>query len=186
MAHFAVIDTETNWNDSVMSAGVVIADRDTFETAEKLYFVFSPEYKTGGMFSWKLPLEGRDFQKFVSTRKTALDKIKAALEKYGVTEIFAYNALFDKNHLPELAAYTWYDIMKIAAYRQYNDKIPPCTECFSTGRMKRSYGVEPMMRMLSDNCRYEEEHNALFDAADELEIMRLLGRDIDGYAAAKI
>ena len=31
MGRFAVIDTETNWSDQVMSIGVVIADSDTFE-----------------------------------------------------------------------------------------------------------------------------------------------------------
>ena len=30
MGYFAVIDTETNWEDRVMSIGTVIADTDTF------------------------------------------------------------------------------------------------------------------------------------------------------------
>ena len=64
--------------------------------------------------------------------------------------------------------------MRLAAYRQYNDKIPPCAECFSTGRLKRDYGVEPMFRLLSGNRAYRESHNAFRDALEELEIMRLL------------
>jgi hypothetical protein len=35
---------------------------------------------------------------------------------------------FDKRHLPELGGYAWYDIMKLAAYRQYNPKIPASME----------------------------------------------------------
>ena len=31
MDYFAVIDTETNWNNEVMSIGVVIAEKDTFK-----------------------------------------------------------------------------------------------------------------------------------------------------------
>ena len=111
---------------------------------------------------------------------------KEAFEKYGVKDLFAYNGAFDKNLLNELASYRWFDIMKIAAYRQYNDKIPASIECCKTGKMKRNYGVEPMMQLLSGNCRYTEVHNALYDAADELEIMRLLGKTFEEYIVAKI
>ena len=34
MGKFAVIDTETNWVDQVMSIGTVIADSGTFELLE--------------------------------------------------------------------------------------------------------------------------------------------------------
>lgn len=93
---------------------------------------------------------------------------------------------FDKNLLNELESYRWFDIMKIAAYRQYNDKIPASIECCKTGRMKQNYGVEPMMQLLSGNRRYTEVHNALYDAADELEIMWLLGKTLEEYTVAKI
>ena len=45
MDYFAVIDTETNWNNEVMSIGVVIAEKDTFKKVDDLYFIFDPEYK---------------------------------------------------------------------------------------------------------------------------------------------
>ena len=51
MDYFAVIDTETNWNNEVMSIGVVIAEKDTFKKVDDLYFIFDPEYKIGGMLS---------------------------------------------------------------------------------------------------------------------------------------
>ena len=59
MDYFAVIDTETNWNNEVMSIGVVIAEKDTFKKVDDLYFIFDPEYKIGGMFSMVLPVKGR-------------------------------------------------------------------------------------------------------------------------------
>ena len=56
MDYFAVIDTETNWNNEVMSIGAVIAEKDTFKKVDDLYFIFDPEYKIGGMFSMVLPV----------------------------------------------------------------------------------------------------------------------------------
>ena len=102
-------------------------------------------------------------------------------DQYGVTDIFAYNARFDKTHLPELESLTWHDIMRPAAYRQHNPKIPVTADLCSTGRMKRGYGAEPMLRLLSGNRGYHETHNAILDALDELVIMRLLGHDLKDY-----
>ena len=186
MDYFAVIDTETNWNNEVMSIGVVIAEKDTFEKVDELYFIFDPEYKVGGMFSMVLPIRGRASEEILFTREKAMKECKIAFQKYGVKDLFAYNGSFDKNLLTELCSYRWFDIMKIASYKQYNDKIPNSVECYKTGKMKRNYGVEPMMQLLSNNCRYMEVHNALYDAIDELEIMRLLGKTIDEYIIAEI
>jgi len=47
--------------------------------------------------------------------------------------------------------------------------------------MKRGYGVEPMLRLLSQKYTYHETHNAYFDALDELEIISLLGHGLDRY-----
>ena len=47
--------------------------------------------------------------------------------------------------------------------------------------LKRGYGVEPMLRLLSGNGCYRESHNAILDARDELEIMRLLGYGPEAY-----
>ena len=186
MDYFAVIDTETNWNNEVMSIGVVIAEKDTFKKVDDLYFIFDPEYKIGGMFSMALSVKGRAPKEILFTRKKAMEKFKVVFEKYGVKDLFAYNGSFDKNLLNELTYYRWFDIMKIAAYRQHNDKIPASVECCKTGKMKRDYGVESMMQLLSGNRRYTEVHNALYDAADELEIMRLLGKTLEEYSVAKI
>ena len=180
MAQFAVIDTETNWADQVMSIGTVIADRDTYKILSVKYHVLPLECEVGGMYESTLFLD-IPFPPILCTRQEAIADLNAWFSQHEVTQIFAYNANFDRNHLPELRAYQWFDIMRLAAYRQYNPAIPDCADCFSTGRLKRGYGVEPILRMLSGKCRYRETHNAVLDALDELSIMRLLGIPVSDY-----
>ena len=48
---FAVIDTETNWFDQVMSIGVVVADSQTQKKIDSVYYIIDPEYKVGGMYA---------------------------------------------------------------------------------------------------------------------------------------
>ncbi len=178
----AVIDTETTWDDRVMSIGIVIADGSSFQPLDQRYYVLAPEYQIGGMFSDTLFLE--EVPKICS-RADALREIKAWLTSHGVRRIFAYNANFDRNHLPELRSWQWYDIMRLAAYRQTNPAIPATADCCSTGRMKRGYGVEAMLRLLRCDTGYCETHNALGDARDELAIMALLGHPIGDYIELK-
>ena len=180
MGKFAVIDTETNWHDQVMSIGTVIAETGTFRPVSLWYHVFPQECSVGGMYESTLYID-TPVKPILCTRREGLADIRRQLERDGVEDIFAYNACFDYNHLPELRDFRWHDIMALAAYRQYNRKIPPCAECFSTGRLKRGYGVEAMLRLLSGNQNYCESHNACFDALEELEIMRLLGQPVSAY-----
>lgn len=180
MPKIAVIDTETTWDDRVMSIGTVVADAVTFRLVEGKYHVLTPEYKAGGMFSDALFLDDRNMPR-VCSRRGAMGELRDWLQSHGVEKIFAYNAGFDKRHLPELHHLHWYDIMRLAAYRQHNPRIPAYAECCSTGRLKRGYGVEAMLRLLSGDSGYQEFHNALTDAVDELHIMRLLGHRVEAY-----
>lgn len=173
-AYFAVIDTETNWSNQVMSIGVVIADAATFQAVDYKYYVIPSACKRGGMYSDALYLKTPVGPESLGKRD-AMKDLRSCFSAYGVSDIFAYNAKFDKTHLPDLKNMVWHDIMRLAAYRQHNPKIPASAECCSTGRLKRGYGVEPVLRMLSGNSCYCETHNAILDAVDELEIMRLLG-----------
>lgn len=184
MDKFAVIDIETNWDDEVMSIGVVVADAETKKEIDSVYYIIEPEYRVGGMYSNELQSDKKKTR--VINRRQALKEIKEWLNIYGVRKLFAYNACFDKKHLPEYSGYEWYDIMRLAAYRQYNLAIPSSADCFKTGRLKRGYGVEDILKMLSKNKRYRETHNAVLDAQDELEIIRLLGHDIIEYDIALI
>ena len=180
MEYFAVIDTETTWDNRVMSIGTIIADSDRFQMVDARYHVLTPEYQSGGMFSSVLFPDSR-LKPSICSRQDAMKELKDFLGGYDVQRMFAYNAGFDRNHLPELGHLQWYDIMRMAAYRQHNPRIPRHAPCFSTGRLKRGYGVESMLRMLAcDEC-YCETHNALYDAMDELRIMALLGHSIQNY-----
>lgn len=181
MGKFAVIDTETNWADQVMSIGTVIADADTFAHIEVKYHILPIECEIGGMYYDTLFIK-TPVQPILCTRAEAIADLHAWFQQHSVCSIFAYNACFDRNHLPELWDFDWYDIMRLAAYRQHNPKIPASANCYSTGRLKRGYGVEPMLRLLSGNRTYHETHNALNDALDELKIMRFLAKQPADYA----
>lgn len=180
MSKFAVIDTETNWADQVMSIGTVIADGNSFAALDAKYHILPIECQIGGMYESTLYIE-TPVAPIVCTRKEALQDLRAWFREHGVDRIFAYNANFDRNHLPELKDFAWFDIMALAAYRQHNPRIPPYADCCSTGRLKRGYGVEAMLRLLSGNTNYRESHNAYFDAAEELQIMKLLGHPLERY-----
>ncbi|NBH74067.1 hypothetical protein D3Z51_19105 [Clostridiaceae bacterium] len=179
---FAVIDTETNWHDQVMSIGVVVADSKNRKKLDSAYYIIDPEYKAGGMYANELRFDEKGTR--VADRKTALKEIRQWLNTHGVEKLFAYNASFDRQHLPEYSEYKWYDIMRLASYRQYNRAIPDCADCYGTGRLKRGYGVESILQMLRKNRGYRETHNAVLDAEDELEIMQLLGHEIKVYEIA--
>ena len=45
--NFAVIDTETNWNDEVMSIGIVAADARSKEKIDSLYYIISTRISGG-------------------------------------------------------------------------------------------------------------------------------------------
>ncbi len=175
---FAVIDTETNWNNEVMSIGVLIARCKNFERTDSRYYILPKEEKIGGMYSKSM--RNTTHEIITGHRVEVIDDLKFLLNSNGVEDLFAYNASFDKNHLPELSEFCWRDIMKVAAYKQHNPCIPDHLPCCKTGRLKRGYGVEPMLQMLGveDYC---ETHNAIIDARDELRIMIELGYEIDYY-----
>ena len=180
MSKFAVIDTETNWADRVMSIGTVIADAETFRPIEAKYHILPIECEIGGMYYDTLFIK-TPVPPSLCTRSEAISDLRSWFRAQGVSSIFAYNACFDRNHLPELRSFNWFDIMRLAAYRQHNPNIPATADCCSTGRLKRGYGVEAMLRLLSGKHTYHESHNAFHDAMDELEIMRLLGHPLQDY-----
>lgn len=181
---FAVIDTETNWNDEVMSIGVVTADAATGQRIDSRYYIIDPEYRVGGMFAGELRPD--DEGVVIADRKQTLKEIRQWLDTYRVRKLFAYNASFDRNHLPEYADYEWYDIMRLAAYRQYNKAIPGSADCCRTGKLKHGYGVESILKMFNRDEWYRETHNAVLDAEDELQIMQYLGHGISKYEIAHI
>ena len=180
MDKFLVIDTETTWSDRVMSIGAVIADAYDMRPLERKYYILDPEYTAGGMYSSALGRK-RAGKPMICSREEAMTDLLNTCSRHNITQLFAYNALFDKGHLPELCGLEWYDIMRLAAYVQYNPMIPHGAPVCRTGRLKCGYGVQSMLRILSEDYSYCETHNALLDAVDELTIMRLLGHPIEKY-----
>ena len=176
---FAVVDTETNWKDEVMSIGVLIAKSSNFERTDSRYYILPRAEKIGGMYSNSMRMTKHEI--LIKHRPDAIDDLKDLLNSNGVKDLLAYNAPFDKRHLPELhEGFSWRDIMKVAAYKQHNPHIPNHMPCCGTGRLRRGYGVEQMLRILGKKD-YSETHNAIVDARDELMIMKKLGYDIDYY-----
>ncbi len=178
--YFAVIDIETNTIKQPIAIGVVIAESDTFREVESKYYIIEPQcYKPSMYYDSLVCDEYRLTQR--CTGSEAISDLLQLLNKYEVKSLMAYNAAFDQSFLPELGLYYWYDIMKIAAYRQYNKTILETDECCSTGRLKTNYKVENILRRLTGNDEYQETHNALYDARDELKILQLLGCPFDTY-----
>jgi len=181
----AVIDTETNWYDEVMSIGVALADAETFKCVEARYYIIDPEYRKGGMYSNVLNIV-KSIPSVVASRDDAMSDIRGWLDSKNTSSLFAYNAKFDYGHMEELTSYEWFDIMRLAAYKQYNSAIPETAECCKTGRLKRGYGVQDILRMLSGDYTYCETHNAVLDAMDELKIVELMGHDLEVYEIARL
>lgn len=177
---FAVLDVETTWDNKVMTIGIVIADKTTYQPETFKYYVILPEYQEGGMYSMFASLPSNEITT-ECTREEAIFDLRECLRKYGVDSIYAYNMSFDKSNLSELEDFSWYDIMTIAANKKYNKFIPDNMECYKNGRLKRGYGVEAIIQMISGKTDYKEIHNALFDAMDELKIMQYLKWSLESY-----
>lgn len=176
----AVIDTETTWYNNLMSIGVAVADSKSYKLVDKKYYIIDSNIEERGMYYNSLYINNIVPDNKCS-KKQALDEISVFLKQLDIDNIFAYNALFDYGQLPELRDFKWHDIMKIAAYKQFNKKIPETEDCFKTGRLKKHFGVESIYRILSDDYFYFETHNAIFDAIDELKIMEMLDVPITYY-----
>jgi hypothetical protein len=183
--NIAVIDVETNYDDKAVSIGIVIGDSSTYKVINAKYYVIYPNANIWGMYNDKLFMHHK-YATQKATMEDAVQDIIKFLSKYSVENIFAYNANFDYRHVPGLSQYHWYDIMKIAAYKQYNPHLSSRLEYCSTGRLKSKFGVQDMMIMLTASRNYEETHNALYDALDELTLMKLIGLPISKYDIAKI
>ncbi len=183
--YIAVLDTETNFDDEVISIGVVAARVPDLRPADRLYLILEPECFKPSMFGSSL-MHARAAVDARLPRCEAIRLVRDFLDRYGIEHLFAYNAPFDRMHLPELWDRRWYDILRLAAYRQYNPAIPEDCPCCGSGRMKRGYCAENIYRMLTGKDSYREIHNALTDAEDELEIMRCLGHPLRVYERTEI
>lgn len=181
--NIAVIDTETTMRNELMSIGAAIANSDRFAPIAQRYLTITPYINEPAMYSAVRYIVKPDIE---APRGVVIKALEDFLDSNNVERLFAYNASFDFGQLPELQGREWFDIMRIAAYKQYNKKIPSGAECGPSGRLKRGYGVESIYIMLSGDASYREKHNALTDAVDELAIMRMLNVELERYSFAKL
>ena len=95
---FGVIDTETNWNDEVMSIGILIANCKNFKQIDSRYYILPQEEKVGDMYSKSMRETTHDI--LTGYRHEVIDDLKSLLNSNGINDLFAYNAKFVKNKIP--------------------------------------------------------------------------------------
>ena len=176
----AIIDVETSFSNNLMSVGVVIADKESFEYISGFYGIIVP--KEYGMFSdaiYKFRVDKSKFNVKELNRESCLAHVKEVLEENNVEYILGYNSGFDYRCLPELQEYKWIDIAKVAAYKTYNQFIPPQVEASKTGRIKK-WSMEVVMQN-TNRRSYMELHNAFQDAYDELLLVQAVKQPISLY-----
>ena len=184
--YFAVIDTEVNMSGELMSIGIVIARKTDFRMIRQGYVMVTPACNKAAMFSASLKYRGEKLSGFAycegkCTIAQTISAVQEFLNTNRINTICAFNLSTERRLLPFLRNKHWCDIMDIALYKQYNKYIPKDANTFSTGRLKNNSGVRGIMRMLQQDNTYEETHNALQDAMDELEMMQLLGNPLEQY-----
>lgn len=59
-------------------------------------------------------------------------------------------------------------------------------EWLDSYHVRKLFAYNASFEMLSKDRRYSETHNAVLDAEDELQIMRLLGHGLSKYDIARI
>ena len=104
MDKFLVIDTETTWSDRVMSVGAVIADAYDMHPLATKYYILDPEYTAGGMYSAAL-CHKRAGKPIICSREEAMADLLNTCSRHNITQLFAYNALFDRDTCPNLTGW---------------------------------------------------------------------------------
>lgn len=173
--NFAVIDIETNHLRNVISIGVVIGNSIDFSVIDQNYWVIENNLKDYGMFNDRIAISSPHYaMNYVEVYEQAIEKLIEFLNSYNVKDWFSYTK-FDYNILTELRKnFNYYDISIIAKNIHFNDSLSKNADTNVDGSLRKGYGVEQIYRQLSRDRNYQEEHNALLDAIDELKIMRML------------
>ena len=126
-----------------MSIGIVIGDVTTYQQVDQYYGIVADEAKKP---AWEPARQGLRALGIridkEADRAQVLAGAKELMDKYHVNMIAAFNAKFDKDHLPEFQEdYTWIDIMLPCAYRQYNPYLPAYINTYKTGKVFSGYKV---------------------------------------------
>ena len=81
--------------------------------------------------------------------------------------------------------YHWYDIIKVAAHKQYNYKLPDNLMFNDQGRLLYKCNIKDLMEILTKTYFYYTNH-ALYDTLDIARIMKIVDLNINVYDCAKI
>ena len=189
-----ILDTETISLEKpfVYDLGYTIADADGNIVAKKSYVITqiwnNKELFATSYYAEKKPLYIARLKSKYSKKVSwgnAMRYLSNDIKKYGVTEIFAYNAKFDSRALNFMCA--WYKVVNGLGGQKINDimkYIAPITEteeyrnfCESNGYMTAhkipqcQKKAETLYRYLTQNVDFTEEHTGLEDSLIELEIL---------------
>lgn len=196
---FIVLDTEaTNGLDDplVYDIGYIIADRYGHIYARRSWiiqdvFADRPELMESAYYNYKIPeyIESlSNGERCMCSLYTARKVLKEDIEKYGITDFYAYNARFDVNALNTTQRYfthskyrwflpygikvkcIWHMACQLLATQKSFHNMAVQNEWFSpAGNWKTN--AEIMYRYIEQLPEFEEEHKGLDDVYIEYAIL---------------
>lgn len=180
----AIIDAKLNFIDEIISIGIAIVDAKTFEIKTAEYFLVPEELIIDGFNNGNITI-AHTYQTYFGAHKDIENHIRKLLNQYNITNIYTFNGKFIYSKLTGLQKYHWYDIMKVAAYKQYNYKLPDNLMFNDQGRLLYKCNIKDLMEILTKTYFYYTNH-ALYDVLDETKMMKLLDLNINVYDCAKM
>ena len=194
--HILIIDTETIGIDKpfIYDLGLVVAEKTDkgYQVVSTNSFVIKQIYDNKLLFETayyhkKRPLYTKAMQGRKSIKRYwghVARFIDKTVKAYGIKEVYAYNAPFDKRAIQEtsqklktyqpLKSVKWYDIMAIsnnlihqtAEYKDYCETVKAITpKGYYQTNAERTY------QFIKGDHEFKEEHMGLQDAVIELDIL---------------
>ena len=189
-----VLDTETLGlqNPTIYELGFIIYDTETNSIIKERDYLIKQVYDNLDLFNTAYYSSKRPIYEEMLVSKLikrvywgyALNMLLKDIEKYNVSEIYAYNSRFDKNAIQhtiqELNGVKGFesDILDIMNYIQPIVDTPNYQDfCESNGYMTKHKKPRPqkkaetLYRYLTNNIDFIEDHMALSDSQIELTIL---------------
>lgn len=190
---YCIIDTETANMTDVYNMGLVIFTKKELLFAREYVNIDvfdNDDVMNNAYYLYKKPLY-REMDVVYNTTKGIIRDFAVLLNKFHVTHLLAYNLEFDVRSLTYTANkyaninLSWknmkmVDIMRnsvetLCVSRNYKKFCN--TYGYKTEKGNYQYKAETIIRYLTDNVQYDEQHTALQDCIDEMYIFqRLLKR----------
>ena len=180
----AIIDAKLNFIDEIISIGIAIVDAKTFKVKTAEYFLVPEELIIDGFNNDNITI-AHTYQTYFGAHKDIENHIRKLLNQYNITNIYTFNGKFIYRKLAGLQKYHWYDIIKVAAYKQYNYKLPDNLMFNDQGRLLYKCNIKDLMEILTKTYFYYTNH-ALYDTLDIARMMSLIDLPIEQYGFSKI